>query len=135
MTNDARADHHRPATTIRPYVIRPGRATLRTTFQHAADVIVGDKDNPDQVLVGAARAVLDWLESKFPQALPLQARDLESFELDHHGQQQLHCISIPEDGLWSARLVQPDAPFRNRPAVAGRTWTCLLYTSPSPRDS
>ena len=110
-------------TTVAPLVIRPGRSTLRNTFQLKADVLIPDGGTPELTLVKATNVVLDWLAAKFPQKIPASARNIESFELDHHGQQQLLCVSVPEEGLWSARLLQPDAPFRGRPAVAGRTWT------------
>jgi hypothetical protein len=48
-----------------------------------------------------------------------------SFEREVHGQ-KLECVAIPEKGQWSARLIQPDTPFGDRPAVAGRTWTTDL---------
>jgi hypothetical protein len=80
----------------------------------------------DSTFDGAACVVMDWLNAKFPQTLPKSARNLESFDLDHHGQQRLSAVSLPDDGLWSIRLIQPDAPYKDRPAVAGRTWTTEL---------
>ena len=109
-----------------PHVIRPGRASLRTTYQLAAEVVVSDDLKAEGTFRAAVGIALDWLASKFPDPLPPAARQLDSFESDHHGIQQLHCVSLPEDGLWSARLLQPDAPFRGRAAVAGRTWTTEL---------
>jgi hypothetical protein len=126
MTVAVSKSDYRTAATITPQVIRPGRSSLRTTFQLAADVAIPQGMTVDGVFLGAARVVMDWLESKFPQALPRPARNLESFDIDHHGQQQLSGVSLPDDGLWSVRLVQPDAPYRNRRAVAGRTWTTEL---------
>lgn len=123
MARAAAESTYRTMATITPRVIRPGRSSLRTTFQLAADVPVSPGDSAEIVFAGVARVTMDWLDEKFPHALPKQARDLESFDLDHHGQQQLSGVSIVEDGLWSVRLVQPDAPFNDRPAVAGRTWT------------
>lgn len=113
-------------TTVAPYVIRPGRASVRPTFQLGAQIVVPGSNDPHRVLTGAAGVALKWLGAKFPEKLPLSAFQLDSFDLDHHGLQQLTCVAIPEDGLWSVRLVQPDAPFRDRAAVAGRTWTTEL---------
>jgi len=118
MSTTSASQQYRAASTVTPYVIRPGRSSLRTTYQLAADVA----GSPEEAFAGAANTILDWLAAKFPQPLPAAARQFESFEADHHAQQHLTCIAIPEDGLWTVRLVQPDAPFRNRPAVAGRTW-------------
>lgn len=123
MAGAAGESTYRTMATITPQVIRPGRSSLRTTFQLAADVPAASWEQAEAVFAGVARVAMDWLDEKFPHALPKQARDLESFDLDHHGQQQLTGVSIVEDGLWSVRLVQPDAPFNDRPAVAGRTWT------------
>ena len=114
---------YRTSATLTPQVIRPGRSSLRTTFQFLANVDAPNGMGIDAVFAGAAHVAMDWLDAKLPQSLPKQARDLESFDLDHHGQQQVMGISLPEDGLWSVRLIQPDAPYGNRPAVAGRTWT------------
>jgi hypothetical protein len=117
------AAQYRSSATLTPQVIRPGRSSLRTTFQCAADLNVPNTMTVDTVFSVAARVTMDWLDAKFPQTLPKQARELESFDLDHHGQQQISGVSLPEDGLWSVRLIQPDAPYMNRLAVAGRTWT------------
>ncbi len=126
MTVVVSKSDYRTAATITPQVIRPGRSSLRTTFQLAADVPIAQGMTVDDVFVGTAQVVMDWLDAKFPQTLPRQARNMESFDLDHHGQQQLSGISLPDNGLWSVRLVQPDAPYKDRPAVAGRTWTTEL---------
>lgn len=105
-----------------PPVIRPGLPRVRTTFQLAADLAPRNTESPDAVAEGARDGVLAWLESKFPERLPDAAREGHSFETEVHGQ-SVHTISIPERGVWSIRLVQPDAPFKDRPAVPGRTWT------------
>ncbi len=117
---------YRTSATITPQVIRPGRSSLRTTFQLAADVIIPQGLTVDDAFRNTACAVMDWLQEKFPQTLPPSARNIESFDIDHCGQQQLAGMSLAEDGLWSVRLVQPDAPYKDRPAVAGRTWTTEL---------
>jgi len=117
---------YRTAATIIPQVIRPGRSSLRTTFQLGADVVIPQQMTVDGVFTGAANVVMDWLDAKFPQTLSKSARNLEDFDMDHHGQQQLSGVSLPDDGLWSVRLVQPDAPYKDRCAVAGRTWMTEL---------
>lgn len=126
MTTTTAGSTYRTAGTVTPHIIRPGRSSVRTTFQFAADVDTPRGMNVNAVFAGAARVVMDWLDAKLPHTLPKQARDLENFEFDHHGQQQVSGVAIPEQGLWSVRLIQPDAPYSNRPAVAGRTWTTEL---------
>ncbi len=123
MTLAVMKPDYRTAATITPQVIRPGRSSLRTTFQLAANVVIPQGVSVENVFAGTAHLVMNWLEAKFPQSLPASARNLESFDLDHYGQQQLSGVSLADDGLWSTRLVQPDAPYKGRPAVAGRTWT------------
>ncbi|MCK6456328.1 MAG: hypothetical protein L6Q92_07340 [Phycisphaerae bacterium] len=76
-------------------------------------------------------AICDWLESKFPERLSPSTRAGDSFEVDVHGQ-RLECVAIPEDGLWSVRLLQPDAPFKDRAAVPGRTWTTEIALARTP---
>ncbi|QOJ04355.1 MAG: hypothetical protein HRU71_13030 [Planctomycetia bacterium] len=106
----------------RGIIIRPGRPVVRTTFQFVG-TLVPNAAQPIEVLERQARSlVCDWLEGKFPERLSPSAREGESFEIDVHGQ-RLECVAISEDRLWSIRLIQPDTPFRDRPAVPGRTWT------------
>lgn len=113
--------------TTRPLTVRPGRPTVRTTFQFCATIHPDPGQSASDTLVGAAGVVLDWLEDKFPAAVPATAKAGKSFSVDEHGQ-TLQIVSIPEVGLWSARLMQPDAPspYGDRDAVAGRTWTTEL---------
>jgi len=70
----------------------------------------------------AVREALDWLRGKCPRDLPEEAWRGESFECGFPGH-TIEAISIPKDGIWSVRLIHPDAPFTGRPAVPGRTWT------------
>lgn len=69
--------------------------------------------------------MVEWLASKFPTALPAHAHDGASFTAEEHGQ-SIHAVAQKEHGVWTARLMQPDAPFMDRAAVAGRTWTTEL---------
>ena len=108
MTVITNKSDYRTGATITPQVIRPGRASLRTTFQLAADVSIPHGMTIEEVFVGTAQVVMNWLDEKFPQTLPRSARNMESFDLDHYGQQQLSAISLPDDGLWSVRLFQPE---------------------------
>lgn len=107
----------------KPEVIRPGLSSIHVVYQLLADVSIPQEATPEEVFAESARIVLAWAEKKLPQPLPAPARQLECFDMDLHGQQQANGIAIPEDGLWCFRLVQPDAPFMEREAVPGRTWT------------
>ncbi len=128
MMRDVNREEQRPVSTVSPYVIRPGRPSLRTTFQFAADIPVSD-GGVESTFSGAVEVILGWLQAKISTRLPPQALRLEDFEVDDHSQQQLLCVSLRREGLWSARLIQPDAPYRDRPAVPGRTWTTDLAVS------
>lgn len=108
------------ARGLTPPVIRPGRPLTRVTFQFAASI--GIEESPEATLASAIEQALVWLEGKFPSPLSPEAHALESFACDIHGQ-ILRAIAVPEDGLWTARLTQPDAPYPGQAAVAGRTWT------------
>jgi hypothetical protein len=66
---------------------------------------------------------LDWLAQKAPHTLPKEAWNaLASFEIDYHGQ-QIECVSVDSEKIWTARLTHPDMPHGDRAGVAGRTWT------------
>lgn len=103
-------------------VIRPGRPVVRTTFQFAGTLVPSTAQSIEDLERQSRSLVCDWLEGKFPERLSPSARAGESFEIDVHGQ-RLECVAIQEDRLWSVRLIQPDTPFGDRPAVPGRTWT------------
>jgi len=114
---------NQPATrrTPQPTVIRPGRATVRTTFQLAADILPAPGQVEDAVK-RSVQVILQWVRSKFPIELPQHSWRGESFEAEEWGQ-KIECIAVNEDRLWSLRLTQPDAPFGTRAAVPGRFWT------------
>lgn len=98
--------------------MRTGRPVLRTTFQMTADILprVGDSN---AAMRQAIALTLRWMEERFGTALP-NTQPPQSFERDQWGQKSVECISIPEDGLWTARLTHAD---EGNPPVAGRTWT------------
>jgi hypothetical protein len=84
------------------------------------EIPLGEGDTAE-TLRRAANITLQWLRSKFPSELPQAAWDCGSFDIEEPGQ-KIECVGIEELGLWTARLTQPDVPFRDRAAVAGRTW-------------
>jgi len=99
-----------------------GRPSVRTTFQLAAKVLTRPGGKQTDVFQGAAREVLGWLKHKCPDDLPEEAWRGESFSCGVPGH-NVECASIPDEGVWSLRLVHPDTPFGDREAVPGRTWT------------
>jgi len=110
----AAADVQRP-------MISPGRPWIRTTFQ-LISAIPAPPGTIDRKFVEAYKCVIFWVKDRFPERLPQSAWDGHSFRMEWPGQ-KVEAIAIPELGVWSFRLEQPDMPFGNRPAVAGRTWT------------
>lgn len=103
-------------------IVRPGRPVVRTTFQFVGTLAPRESQPIEELEHHARSIVCDWLAGKLPERLPNGARAGESFDMDVHGQ-QVECVAIPADRLWSVRLMQPDTPFRDRAAVPGRTWT------------
>lgn len=110
-----------------PVVIRPGRPTVRTTFQLAADILPAAGQVADAVNK-SVQVILQWVRSRFPTQLPQEAWRGETFNVEEWGQ-KVECVAIAEEGLWSLRLTQPDAPFGDRAAVPGRTWTTDIALS------
>lgn len=117
-----RASSQPTRTTIAPRTIGPGRPTIRTTFQLAADVLPRSDQSRDAAQQECVQIALRWLASKFPAPLGPDAAAGQGFVVEVPGQ-AIHCVAIPEEGIWSARLSQPDAPFAGRAAVPGRVWT------------
>lgn len=99
------------------------KSHLRTVFQFASEVGGEPGRPPEEVFAAAARVVVRWVSRKFPRSLPSCAYNLGGFELNHLGLQHVLTVSLPTYGVWSMRLVHPDAPFQGHAAVAGRTWT------------
>jgi hypothetical protein len=103
-------------------IIRPGRARVRTTYQLAADIVPGAGQTVDDLQARAREITLDWIQGKWPSALPDRALAGETFELDEPGQRLLG-VALPDEGAYALRLEQPDAPMGGHPGVPGRTWT------------
>jgi hypothetical protein len=74
---------------------------------------------------GSVAAMLAWIKKKLPVPLSSEAKGGSSFRIELPGQ-WVEAVEIPELGIWTLRLEQPDAPFKGRSAVAGRTWTTDL---------
>lgn len=111
------------------FVIRPGSSRSRQTFAFSAKLTGSSEHYDHSLFERAVNVVLAWFAQKFPDELPEEAGQLKSFEIDQFGQQVIQCVSLPQRRLWSARLVQPDAPYNDRPAVAGRSWITEVVLS------
>jgi len=109
------------SSQIYPYVVRPGKPRVQTTFQFRATLEQGER-GPEGTLNDAVQIILRWIGEKYPIPLPAEAYSCTTFELPEHGQ-KLECISLPEEGIWSVLLEQPDTPMKDRAAVPGRVWT------------
>lgn len=105
-------------------VIKPGKASVRSVFQICASLHPTREESAVEIVSEARGIVLDWLGGKFPEPLPQSAHSGETFECDEHGQ-KIVGLAVPEEGVWTVRLEQPDslAPFGDRRAVPGRFWT------------
>jgi len=112
----------RPMDSPTTAIIRPGQPRITTTFQFKGFFVPNESESRDSAWLRAVRLSIRWLESKIPAPVPEPGRLGESFHWEEIGQ-SLRCVSLSDPRIWAARLEQPDSPFRNRPAVAGRTWT------------
>ncbi len=108
-----------------PPTVRPGRPTVRTTYQLKGEMVPHERAALPALMESARSTILNWIGSKYPEPLPADATAGTSFEVNVHGQ-VLQCIGMADRGLWTIRLTQPDAPHVGRAAVAGRTWTTEL---------
>lgn len=107
--------------TLVPSAIRPGRPTITTTYQLAAEIPLHADGNADETWIHAIKVILLWLKEKWPDRIPSAAWEGDSIREELAGQ-RLECVAVQDNGVWTARLEQPDAPFMNRPAVPGRLW-------------
>lgn len=113
-------DRHSIASLM-PSAIRPGRPTITTTYQLAAELPLHSDGNMDETWIHAIKVILLWLKDKWPESIPSAAWEGQDIHEELAGQ-RLDCVVVPDDGVWSARLEQPDSPFMDRPAVPGRIW-------------
>lgn len=109
---------------VRHAPLRPGRPSLHQTFQLSAHIHTTPQ-SAEADFATATRLALTWLQQKWPERLPKVAMEGGNFEGDQHGQ-RLDLVALPESGQWAAKLLQPDMPFKETPAVPGRTWITEL---------
>jgi hypothetical protein len=92
------------------------------TFQFVGTLRGRSAEPSEAVFSTAMEATLKWVAGKFAGTLPPEGLAGDSFDAEITGQ-VVRCIALREQGLWTLRLVQPDAPYQNQRAVAGRTWS------------
>lgn len=109
------------SSQIYPYVVRPGKPRVQTIYQFRATLARGESTK-HRVRDRAIELILRWITNKYPATIPPQAFDGEGFDLPVHGQ-KLECVSLPEQGIWSVLLEQPDAPMGDHQPVPGRVWS------------
>jgi hypothetical protein len=105
--------------SIHPKTIRPGTPTIITVYQLLLR-ICSEPSQINQSFESAISQTLNWVQSKFPEKLPLASEIKKRFKCEFPGQ-RVNCVS--SNGFWAVRLEQPDAIFNDKPAVGGRTWT------------
>lgn len=104
-----------------PYVVRPGQPSIKVAFRFESAVgRIGD-DPPS--IESVIKEVLDWVGAKHHEPLPEKAYRFEDFEVD-----SLNSVikATRAENAWALRFRQPDAPYGDRKAVAGRLWTTDL---------
>ena len=100
-------------------VIRPGKPVLKTTFLFNAGVgRLGDAPPDFRAVVATC---LRWVQEKHYQELPQLAWNLEPFRVDETNA-TIFAVALEEEN-WALRLRQPDTPYKNNRAIAGRSWT------------
>ncbi len=112
-----------PSLSIPPTSLsRPGRPSVRTTFQLAAGVGASNDPKDRDDWQESISTCLRWMQRKFPDTLSADVLSGGNFVHDVHGH-VVECASVPELGAWAARLQHPDLPSRDSPGVAGRVWS------------
>lgn len=109
------------SSQIYPFVVRPGKPRIQTIYQFRATIDTANH-TAEGVKEKAIGLILGWIKEKYSASLPATAYAGESFDLPLPGQ-KLECVALPDEGIWSVLLEQPDAPMGDRPAVPGRVWT------------
>jgi len=112
-------------------IAKTNNPIVKTTYQFAAKIRTNG--TVDETYRNVIRLIIDWVRKtgKAPRGIPKHADTGEGFSIEVPGQ-SIECQSLPEKHLWSLRLVHPDAPFNDKPAVPGRTWQtdiCLTESS------
>lgn len=111
---------------FRPRRVYPERPTVRTTFQLAGRLTPTDEHPTEQdVWENAIRSILGWLRPRCPSSIPAEGWEGSGFECGVAGN-NVTCVTVPEEGVWTLRLTHPDMPHGDVPAVPGRHWTTDL---------
>jgi len=98
-------------------VINPGRPDINPTFQYSGKVFCAN----EEILERSITCITNWINNKYPRKITFPHDQQYSYDDTQYGQ-SFSCIKLSEPTVWTCRLIQPDAPFRERSAVPGRNW-------------
>ena len=138
-------EHHRPDYAISaPSVVLAAAAVRTTQIRLTSAVTVLSSEDPVRVfqqfatvdLLSGGRAEIMAGRGSFIESFPLFGYDLDDYdELFAEKLDLLLRLRVPERVTWSGRhrAALVDQPVHPRPVQ--EPIPCLLYTSPSPRDS
>lgn len=106
--------------TILPSQARDGRPTSKTTFQMLA-AIPAPQDSARRRFQTTIVATVRWMAKRFNERLPPQAFEGATVDLNE-GIRRFESASLPDGGIWAARMTHADEPFGQISAVPGRSW-------------
>jgi len=110
------------ATCFHNICSRPGRPTMRTTYQLAAKLTSKNGQGTADTWTDAIKTIIGWARDRCPHELPQEAWEGKDFGIEIPGH-HVECATVPTEGLWSLRLTHPDSE------VPGRTWTAEFALS------
>jgi hypothetical protein len=110
-------NHHVSLTLTR----KPFPTKFQTVYQLGAEIPF-KKMSAQTVYHDVIDTVGKWVETQIPFSLPQLTKRSPTFDIDHLGLQRLQFCMIPEENIWTVRLVQPDMPDSDNKAVAGLNW-------------
>lgn len=108
----------------------PPAPATRVAFQFVGSLKSSPGDRPEELFAQVVETAVASFEARFPRPLPPEARTGRACEAELPGL-SMRSVAIPEDGIWTARLMHADTPEAGRPAVAGRTWITEIALVPA----
>lgn len=111
-----------PGGQSRPsWPVRLDRPRISPVYRLRCSLRGAEGESVADVLGSAQETILDWLQSKLPEALPDDARLGGAFRVHVPGQ-RIEGASIDAHGIWAVRLEHPDMARGGTSPVPGRTW-------------
>lgn len=95
---------------------------VQSGYQLAAEVPCGSA-GPENTFRRCVEIAARWLQDRHPRPLPATALQGDGFAVEGFAHQRIEAVAVPEVGIWTARLSQPDLFYGGRPGVPGRSWT------------